>query len=98
MLSVIEVFWAVQAAGLALTAVLLMEPGHVLNPYYNWLERKSILGWPDYITKPLGMCARCFVGQVGFWFGVFLVGLPVKTLLFASIAILINETKEWLQR
>ena len=100
MLSLTEFFFAVQAGLLAVVGALLMRPGHLLNPYYRWLEKRSILGWPDYITKPLGMCGTCFSGQVGLWLGLFFTGFnPLKTLFFAAISILINETKGlWLKQ
>lgn len=41
------------------------EPGEILSKYGDWLEKQ-----PDYIRKPLGLCAACTAGQLGLWFGL----------------------------
>jgi len=90
MLNIEQVFWAAQAATLARVSYWLMDDGHILGWYGSWLRRKQ-WAWPDYITKPLGLCGRCFSGQVGFWSAVLLGLEPVQIILFAAATILISE-------
>lgn len=48
-------------------AVILTEPGMILNGVYNWLYRKSYhpeVAAGKWWFKPLIGCERCFAGQL----------------------------------
>ena len=36
--------------------------------YRHWLENS---GLPDWLTNPLGLCYKCFTGQVCLWYYLF---------------------------
>lgn len=57
------------SAAVALVAfvysVILTEGGMILNPWYNFLDRKIGESW---LFKPLVGCYRCVAGQMAFWY------------------------------
>jgi hypothetical protein len=63
MLTLPELFHAAQIAVFAVVvSTVLVQPGNIFAHYGNWLETL-----PDWLGKPLGLCAKCFAGQCGFW-------------------------------
>lgn len=51
---------AISAVGFAR---VLTQPNEIMGWYANILLRV-----PEWIAKPLGGCAKCFGGQVAFWY------------------------------
>lgn len=53
--------------GLPVTAYvvagILTQPGEILSAYGDFLSRL-----PEWAGKPLGLCAKCFAGQISFWY------------------------------
>lgn len=100
MLTTHELFFALQTAMLSACLQLLMQDGQVFGWYGNWLAKKHFEWQNAWIAKPLGLCPRCFAGQVGLWSGfiyfTFFQGLGpfeilIKTVFFTSANIIIHE-------
>lgn len=69
-----EIYISLQIALTAWTIRnILMAPGEVLRPYFNYLDRLVVNG-KERIAKPLGYCDKCLAGQMAFW-GYFLMNL-----------------------
>jgi hypothetical protein len=111
MLTIIDAFHAFQVFCVAWTAQVLMEDGQLLEKYRRWLEKKSFEWQDGWITKPMGLCARCFHGQAGLWSGLILFGgvsgislfeAATKTIIFTSFNIVFFEIKgaiaAWIQK
>ena len=47
---------------------ILMEDGGILYPYFRLLDRLAYNG-KAWLARPLGMCAKCFAGQIALWTG-----------------------------
>ena len=62
-----ELYIAAQIALVAWTVRnILMAPGMILRPYFNWLD-SLVSRYKDWIAKPLGYCDKCLAGQLAFW-------------------------------
>jgi hypothetical protein len=72
------VSWALGYAVAAFVyCTVLVKPGMILNPWYDWLDRKigpasgDILndgkGRAEWLFKPLVGCCKCVAGQFGLW-------------------------------
>jgi len=99
MLTSTEILWVFQAFVAATAVLLLMGDGQLLEKYRVWLEKRHFEWRAGWIAKPLGLCDRCFTGQVCLWSGVVLFWgadwqeLILKALLFAAFGIFFNEVK-----
>lgn len=69
MLSLPELFWAFQLAGVVyVVTCILTAQDYILERYYDLLitiRDKNRFG--SWISKPLGLCEKCTAGQFGLW-------------------------------
>lgn len=75
MLTFIDIFYSLQSFAVAAMFQMLMDDGRPLEKYRRWLDKKAFEWQNGWIAKPLGLCARCFHGQVGLWSGFFIYGV-----------------------
>lgn len=81
MYSIIGVICGV--VGYVFCNILLYED--ILNWYGRWLGRL-----PEWLGKPLGLCAKCFTGQLTLWVTILLILLfpfDLKDLLIVPYTI-----------
>lgn len=61
----------------------LLDSGEIFERYGDLIARL-----PEWLNKPLGLCEKCFAGQVAFWVSVFYcpLYLPLVTLVAVCVA------------
>lgn len=90
MLTLVDLYKAAQVSALAYVLFLLFEEGQIFDGWGRLLARKR-MEWPN-LTKALGLCLRCFTGQMALWIGALCCCLPpFKLLLFIAAAIFFSE-------
>jgi hypothetical protein len=79
MLEIKLLFWALMySIGAFVYCSILTDAGMILNPWYNWLDRKigpssgdclaeNPKGRAEWLFKPLVGCCKCVAGQFGLW-------------------------------
>ena len=84
MLTITDIFHAFQVFAAAQAAQFLMQDGMPLAAYRRWLERKMFEWQNGWITKPMGLCAPCFTGQVALWSGLLLFAVSAENTVFQA--------------
>jgi hypothetical protein len=88
MLSIADIFNALQVAICCRAFLWLTEAGQIFALYGRFLHR---LEWKSPVLyKPLGGCLQCFTGQVAFWLSAAIFGLSLKIIPFTLITIFIQ--------
>ena len=54
-------YFALPVVAYAITGILL-QPGELLGRLGDLIDRL-----PQWLAKPLGMCSKCFAGQLALW-------------------------------
>lgn len=95
MLDAIYLIWCLQIAVLAwVVTVPLFDEGMIFEWYYDLLENLNSV-FP-MLAKPLGLCEKCFAGQLAFWVWLFyfkneytvdILNAVLRHSLFVSITI-----------
>jgi len=64
---------------------ILMEDGGILYRYFRWLDLQAYKG-RAWLARPLGLCAKCFAGQIALWSGFFALSLDYAVIPLAAAA------------
>ena len=72
----------------AVFSEILIREGNLFERYGFWLDKL-----PTFWAKPLGYCAACFAGQIGFWSFLvlefeFSLEFAARLVSFSSLSIL----------
>lgn len=62
-------------------AYILTKPEHIFASYRNFIDKNL----PEWLSKPLGACYICFVGQLATWLYPFLI-MPLLGLKYSFFA------------
>ena len=66
---------------------MLITEGSIFAFYSKLISRL-----PDWISKPLGLCPRCFAGQIALWGYIALPGYKILDhIVFVVVTIFITE-------
>ena len=61
---------------------ILMVSGQIMSKYSDFLgDINRSDKWYSWIAKPLGYCDNCFAGQVSLWYGLYLFGFNIITII-----------------
>lgn len=61
---------------------ILMADDCLLSKYTEFLGViKRSKKWYDWLAKPLGYCDSCFTGQVSLWYGLYLFGFNIISII-----------------
>lgn len=84
MLTPTDIFHALQVAVFGYVfSCLLMAEDQILEPWLDfllWLETKA-----KWLAYPLGICEKCFTGQVALWLWLYLYGDLYKYSFLSSL-------------
>ena len=66
---------------ISIIAVMFCALGQEQGMIFFWYQ-KIIRNLPEWLSRPLGTCYRCFTGQVCLWYFIFTKPFSIVELLF----------------